>query len=54
MPRLRLGIGRPSENILVETYVLQPFQPTETSGVETMVQQATDMLNQRLVSSPIS
>ena len=43
--RVRIGIGKPRENIEVADYVLQNFDEDETLGIETISKNITDSLS---------
>ena len=43
--RVRVGIGKPKENIEVADYVLQNFNEDETIGIENIIRNITDSLS---------
>ena len=43
--RVRVGIGKPKENIEVADYVLQNFNEDETVGIENIIKNITDSLS---------
>ncbi len=43
--RLRLGVGRPQNNMDVSSFVLSPFSELEEAQLETMFVQAEKLLN---------
>jgi PTH1 family peptidyl-tRNA hydrolase len=43
--RIRIGIGKPSENILVEDYVLQPFSKEESTIIDNLAQEIFKEIN---------
>lgn len=51
IPRLRLGIGRPSDGSSIDDFVLSPFAPAEKPVVEDMVLQAQSALDQYAAAS---
>ncbi len=51
--RIRMGIGRPSENIDVVQYVLSSFEPSEIPLVEEMLEHASDAVKM-IISSNIA
>lgn len=46
--RFRLGIGRPTTQLPIEDYVVQPFGPDEKSSAQEMVERAADAVEAAL------
>lgn len=44
MPRLRVGIGRPTHPNAVPAYVLSSFSPSEQELLPSLLDRATDLL----------